>query len=67
VALKPLYGRERQPKTRHDRVMPPDERSLRLLIRALDTRDVELTPELIRQLGVVVQHWPRAAEQSPGA
>jgi hypothetical protein len=67
VALKPLYGRERQPKTRHDRVMPPDERSLRLLIRALDTRDVELTPELIRALGLVVAHWPPAVEQPPAA
>jgi hypothetical protein len=56
VTLQPLFGRSHL--KRHDQPLHPDERSLRLLVRAFDTAGVPLTPELIRALGLVVTHWP---------
>jgi hypothetical protein len=41
--------------------MHPDELSLRLLVKAMAEIDVEITPQLVQQLGQLVAYWPRPA------
>jgi hypothetical protein len=51
-------------RVRRDLLMPEDEKSLRALVRAFDSRDVPLTRELIHGLAVVVAAWPPAKPRS---
>jgi hypothetical protein len=45
------------------RVQSSHERSLRLLVKGMDKIHVEVTPELIRGLAVVIEHWPDARSE----